>query len=171
MVVASDNMALAADAELAQAFRVAAAVLDPEVPVITLAELGVLRGVSRRRGTVVVTLTPTYTGCPATAAIQLLVETALLEAGIGTAQVETVLAPPWTTDDISESGRAKLKAYGIAPPHATPPDGLFANDVVDCPRCGSFQTTKLSEFGSTPCKAQWRCDDCREPFDYFKCHR
>jgi ring-1,2-phenylacetyl-CoA epoxidase subunit PaaD len=171
MVTTSEMARQDADADVARAYAIAAAVLDPEVPVITLAELGVLRGVSRRAGAVVVTLTPTYTGCPATAAIQLLVETALLEAGLKNAWVETVLSPPWTTDDISESGRAKLKAYGIAPPNATTPEGLFANDVVDCPRCGSAHTTKLSEFGSTACKAQWRCDDCREPFDYFKCHR
>jgi ring-1,2-phenylacetyl-CoA epoxidase subunit PaaD len=171
MVTASQLPRQDADADVARAYTIAAAVLDPEVPVITLAELGVLRGVSRRDGTVVVTLTPTYTGCPATAAIQLLVETALLDAGLKNTRVETVLSPPWTTDDMSKSGRAKLKAYGIAPPNATLPQGLFANDAVDCPRCGSAHTTKLSEFGSTACKAQWRCDACREPFDYFKCHR
>ncbi len=159
------------DTEVQRAREVAAAVLDPEVPVINLEELGVLRGVARRDGRIVVTLTPTYTGCPATAAIQMAVEVALLEANISGAQVETVLSPAWTTDDISESGRAKLKAYGIAPPNRTAPSGLFEVEIVACPLCGSQHTSKVSEFGSTACKAQWRCESCREPFDYFKCHR
>jgi ring-1,2-phenylacetyl-CoA epoxidase subunit PaaD len=159
------------DRDVTRARAIAAAVLDPEVPVITLDELGVLRDVSRRAGKIVVTLTPTYTGCPATAAIQLAVEVALVDAGIAGARVETVLSPAWTTDDISDSGRAKLLAYGIAPPNKTAPLGLFAEDVVQCPKCGSQHTSKVSEFGSTACKAQWRCNACREPFDYFKCHR
>ncbi len=159
------------DAEVRRAWGIAAAVLDPEVPVITLEELGVLRGVGRRDGRVVVTLTPTYTGCPATAAIQLAVEVALLDAGVHGARVETVLSPAWTTDDITEAGREKLRAYGIAPPNKTVPGALFDDGVVACPMCGSMQTVKVSEFGSTACKAQWRCKSCREPFDYFKCHR
>jgi ring-1,2-phenylacetyl-CoA epoxidase subunit PaaD len=159
------------DTDLQRAHQVAAAVLDPEVPVISLKELGVLRGVARRGGHIVVTLTPTYTGCPATAAIQLAVEVALMDAGIHGARVETVLSPAWTTDDISETGRAKLLAYGIAPPNKTKPGGLFEADVVACPKCSSKHTTQVSEFGSTACKALWRCEDCREPFDYFKCHR
>ncbi len=161
----------ATDSELQRAHDVAAAVLDPEIPVVTLNDLGVLRGVIRRDGGIVVRLTPTYTGCPATAAIQMAVEAALLDAGLTTARVETVLSPAWTTDDITETGRAKLRAYGIAPPNTSAPRGLFETEHVDCPKCGSRQTTKLSEFGSTACKAQWRCDSCREPFDYFKCHR
>ncbi len=159
------------DADVQRAWAIAAAVLDPEVPVITLEELGVLRGVAQRGANVVVTLTPTYTGCPATAAIQLAVEVALMDAGIRSARVETVLSPAWTTDDISETGRAKLLAYGIAPPNKTKPRGLFEHDVVACPKCSSLNTTQVSEFGSTACKALWRCEDCREPFDYFKCHR
>ena len=169
MVAAAGSVAI--DTELERARDVAAAVLDPEIPVITLAELGVLRSAARRDGRIVVTLTPTYTGCPATAAIHMAVETALLDAGLPNARVETVLSPAWTTDDITAAGRAKLRAYGIAPPNKTAPEGLFADDHVDCPKCGSAHTTKLSEFGSTACKAQWRCDSCREPFDYFKCHR
>jgi ring-1,2-phenylacetyl-CoA epoxidase subunit PaaD len=159
------------DADVRRARTIAAAVLDPEVPVITLEELGVLRGVALREGRIVVTLTPTYTGCPATAAIQLAVEVALMDAGIEGARVETVLSPAWTTDDISETGRAKLLAYGIAPPSKIKRDGLFSDDLVACPKCESQQTVKVSEFGSTACKALWRCADCREPFDYFKCHR
>ena len=160
-----------ADVALTRAFAIAAAVLDPEVPVLTLEDLGVLRGVVRRDGHIVVLLTPTYTGCPATAVIQLAVEMALLAAGIPNAVVQTVLSPPWTTDDLTAAGRAKLLAYGIAPPGKGSPAMLFADEQVACPKCRSLQTQKISEFGSTACKAQWRCEACREPFDYFKCHR
>ena len=171
MVTAALPSQVEADDDLARARAAAAAVLDPEVPVLTLADLGVLRDVFRRDGQIVVTLTPTYTGCPATAAIQMAVETALLDAGLTTARVETVLSPPWTTDDLTEDGRRKLTAYGIAPPNRTVAAGLFAVETVACPKCGSLQTVKISDFGSTACKALWRCEACREPFDYFKCHR
>jgi ring-1,2-phenylacetyl-CoA epoxidase subunit PaaD len=145
-------------------------VFDPEIPVLTLEDLGVLRGVERRDGRIVVELTPTYTGCPATLAIRLAVEAALAEAGLADARVETVLAPPWSTDDISEEGRRKLKAFGIAPPgRARGVRALFADEAVACPKCGSTHTAKISEFGSTPCKALWRCESCAEPFDAFKC--
>ncbi|MDX2159543.1 MAG: 1,2-phenylacetyl-CoA epoxidase subunit PaaD [Hyphomicrobiaceae bacterium] len=159
------------DPELARALAVAAAVPDPEIPVVTLADLGILKGGERRGGRIVIALTPTYTGCPATLAIRLDVEAALLAAGIADARVETILSPPWSTDDITFSGREKLRAYGIAPPPERSPKGalLFGTDAVACPRCGSTATSRISEFGSTPCKALWRCDDCREPFDVFKC--
>ena len=158
------------DTELARAHRIAAAVLDPEIPVLTLEDLGVLRGVQRREGRVVVKLTPTYTGCPATLAIQFAVEAALAEAGMTDARVETVLSPPWSTDQISEEGRRKLKEFGIAPPNrAAGPRALFGEETVACPKCGSAETAKVSEFGSTACKAHWRCNSCAEPFDYFKC--
>ena len=130
------------------------------------------RGVERLGGEICVRITPTYTGCPATLAIRLAVETALIEAGLETARVETVLSPPWTTDDITEAGRAKLRAYGIAPPGRRRQGqgaGLFAEETVPCPRCNSTTTSRVSEFGSTACKALWRCETCREPFDYFKC--
>jgi ring-1,2-phenylacetyl-CoA epoxidase subunit PaaD len=137
--------------------------------VLTLADLGVLRGVERRDGRIVVKLTPTYTGCPATLAIQLSVGVALAEAGLE-ARVETVLSPPWSTDDITEEGRRKLEAYGIAPPsRAGGVRALFGEETVACPKCGSTQTARISEFGSTACKALWRCEACAEPFDYFKC--
>ena len=152
------------------AYDVAAEVLDPEIPVLTLEDLGVLRGVERRDGRVVVRLTPTYTGCPATLAIRLAVEAALAQAGLAEATVETVLSPPWTTDDITEEGRRKLKEFGIAPPaRAGGVRALFANETIACPKCGSTHTTRISEFGSTPCKALWRCESCAEPFDAFKC--
>ena len=176
MVAADKGITLAdatfkMDADVARAFDVAAAVLDPEIPVLTLADLGVMRGACRRDGKIVVSITPTYTGCPATAAIQLAVEIALAEAGLADARVETVLSPSWTTDDITADGRAKLKAFGIAPPGKGSPAQLFADEQVECPQCGSTQTVRISEFGSTACKALWRCESCREPFDYFKCHR
>jgi ring-1,2-phenylacetyl-CoA epoxidase subunit PaaD len=156
--------------QLAHARRIAAAVVDPEIPVLTLEDLGVLRGVERRKGCIVVKLTPTYTGCPATLAIKLAVEAALAEAGMANARVETVLSPPWSTDDITEEGRRKLKEFGIAPPaRGARSRSLFADETVACPKCGSTATVKISEFGSTACKALWRCEACAEPFDYFKC--
>jgi len=158
------------DAELERARVIAATVVDPEIPVLTLKDLGVLRGVEHRDGRIVVKLTPTYTGCPATLAIQLAVETALRERGFEEARVETVLSPPWTTDDITEEGRRKLREFGIAPPNrGGGVRALFGEESVACPRCGSTATTKISAFGSTACKALWRCETCAEPFDYFKC--
>ena len=158
------------DAQLAHAWNAAAAVLDPEIPVLTIGDLGILRGVERRDGHIVVRITPTYTGCPATLAIRLAVEAALLDAGLPAARVETVLSPAWSTDDITAEGGRKLREFGIAPPRRRGRDhDLFTQDTVACPRCSSTQTTRISEFGSTACKALWRCEDCREPFDYFKC--
>jgi ring-1,2-phenylacetyl-CoA epoxidase subunit PaaD len=155
---------------LARARAAAAAVVDPEIPILTLEDLGILRGVAHRGGQIVVELTPTYIGCPATFAIRLAVEAALAAAGLPEARVVTQLSPPWSTEAITETGRRKLKAFGIAPPaRATGPGALFRDAKLACPRCGSTKTSKLSEFGSTACKAQWRCDACREPFDYFKC--
>ena len=133
---------------------------DPEIPVVSVVDLGIVRAVTPER----VALTPTYTGCPATLVIETIVRAALDEAGFGHLRIDTVLSPPWTTDWISEEGKAKLKAYGIAPPQ---PAGQRA---VECPQCGSLATEEVSRFGSTPCKAQWRCRDCLEPFDLFKCH-
>ena len=155
---------------LARARAAVAAVVDPEIPILTLEDLGILRGVAHRDGKIVVELTPTYIGCPATFAIRLAVEAALAAAGLREVRVVTLLSPAWSTDAITESGRRKLKAFGIAPPvGAKNPGALFHDTAVVCPRCGSSKTSKLSEFGSTACKAQWRCDACREPFDYFKC--
>jgi ring-1,2-phenylacetyl-CoA epoxidase subunit PaaD len=134
---------------------------DPEIPVVSVVDLGIVRGVDVEGRRVV--LTPTYTGCPATLAIERMVREALDRAGHGDFRVETVLSPPWTTDWISEEGKAKLAAYGIAPPRR----GVRE---VECPQCGSTDTEEISRFGSTPCKAQWRCRSCAEPFDLFKCH-
>ncbi|MGD9804186.1 MAG: 1,2-phenylacetyl-CoA epoxidase subunit PaaD [Hyphomicrobiaceae bacterium] len=158
------------DEILARAYAVVAAVPDPEIPIVTLADLGILRSVQRNGSAIEVTLTPTYTGCPATLPIQRDVEAALRAAGIRDARVHVILSPPWTTDDITEEGRRKLRDYGIAPPPRSSRSGaLFETPVVSCPRCGSFATNRISEFGSTPCKALWRCETCREPFDVFKC--
>lgn len=151
------------DPQMLAAWAAASAVLDPEIPVLTLEDLGVLRGVERRGDRIIIKLTPTYIGCPATHAITRDVEAALFDAGLTDASVETVLSPPWSTDEISEDGRRKLREFGIAPPLDA------ARDAVPCPRCGSTHTERISEFGSTACKALWRCAVCREPFDYFKC--
>ncbi|MFC3166206.1 1,2-phenylacetyl-CoA epoxidase subunit PaaD [Ciceribacter thiooxidans] len=152
---------------------------DPEIPVISLTDLGIIRDVAWDGDTLVVAVTPTYSGCPATTVINLDIEAALRDHGIDKLRLERRLSPPWTTDWISEAGREKLRAYGIAPPiDGTAADGRLTarasrlagtNLAVACPRCGSTRTEKVSQFGSTPCKASYRCSDCLEPFDYFKC--
>ena len=160
------------DAELRQrAWNVAAGVVDPEIPVLTIADLGVLRDVTIKDGCVEVAITPTYSGCPAMNMITLEIGLALERRGIRNPKVRTVLSPAWTTDWMSDDGRRKLKEYGIAPPQAASSRrALFGEQQVTCPQCGSDDTELLSEFGSTSCKALWRCRSCREPFDYFKCH-
>jgi len=161
------------EADLRQrAWDAASAVVDPEIPVLTIADLGVLREVTLRDdGGVEVAITPTYSGCPAMNMIAFEVEIALERAGFANPSVRTVLSPAWTTDWMSEDGRRKLKDYGIAPPlPASSRRALFGIQQVQCPQCGSRDTELLSEFGSTSCKALWRCRGCREPFDYFKCH-
>ena len=165
-------IAMLDDAALQQhAWDVAARVVDPEIPVLTIADLGVLRDVSVNQGRVEVAITPTYSGCPAMNMITLEIELALEREGFRDSKVRTVLAPAWTTDWMSEAGRRKLREYGIAPPQgASSRRALFGKDVVACPQCGSDDTEVLSEFGSTACKALWRCKACREPFDYLKCH-
>ncbi len=152
------------------AWNAAATVVDPEIPVLTIADLGVLRGVTETEGAVEVTITPTYSGCPAMGVITLDVELALARAGL-TGHVRLVMEPAWTTDWMTQEGRAKLSAYGIAPPAKTAGRrALFAETEVACPRCGSLATETLAEFGSTSCKALRRCLTCREPFDHFRCH-
>jgi len=154
-----------------RAWDAAASVVDPEIPVLTIADLGVLREVSVSDGHVEVAITPTYSGCPAMNMIALEIELALEREGFSKPRVRTVLSPAWTTDWMSEDGRRKLKEYGIAPPIASHSRrALFGVQEVPCPQCGSNDTELLSEFGSTSCKALWRCRSCREPFDYFKCH-
>ncbi|MEA3010672.1 MAG: ring,2-phenylacetyl-CoA epoxidase subunit PaaD [Sphingomonadales bacterium] len=130
---------------------------DPEIPVISIVELGIVRSVEPHR----VVITPTYMGCPATQVIERDIRDALDSAGYRQVRIETALSPAWTTDWITPQGRAKLLAYGIAPP---------TRGAVPCPQCGSAETEEISRFGSTPCKSLWRCRACAEPFDLFKCH-
>lgn len=145
-------------------------VTDPEIPVLTIADLGILRSVSVQGETVEVTITPTYSGCPAMQMITLDIETTLARAGIK-AHVHTSLSPAWTTDWLTDAARRKLAAYGIAPPeHSASRRALFGEARPVCPRCGSADTEEISEFGSTACKSLHRCRACREPFDAFKCH-
>ena len=165
-------VAVLEEADLQQrAWDAAASVVDPEIPVLTIADLGVLREVTVHDGRVEVAITPTYSGCPAMNMIALEIELALDRAGFHGSQVLTVLSPAWTTDWMSEEGWQKLRDYGIAPPEPkSSRRALFGVQQVNCPQCGSDNTELLSEFGSTSCKALWRCKSCREPFDYFKCH-
>ncbi|MDU9005917.1 1,2-phenylacetyl-CoA epoxidase subunit PaaD [Sedimentitalea todarodis] len=137
---------------------------DPEIPVISVVDLGIVRDVAWDGDTLEVAVTPTYSGCPATRVISMDIETALHDRGVQDIRIRTQISPPWTTDWLSEKGRAKLIEYGIAPPQPAGGGGPEA-----CPRCDSRDVERISQFGSTPCKAQWRCRDCLEPFDYFKC--
>lgn len=169
-------MTTMADTAIDGARRIAAAraalapLTDPEIPVLTLDDLGIIREITIVDGRLDVAIMPTYSGCPATAAIRLDVERALAAAGLDDARVRTVLSPAWSTDFITAEGRRKLLAYGIAPPPRAGRRALFGPEpAVACPRCGATDTEKLSEFGSTACKAYWRCRVCREPFDAFKC--
>lgn len=153
----------------ARAWAAAAAVEDPELPCVTVADLGILRSVTLSDGVAVASVAPTYQGCPAVLAIEFAIEAALRDAGFEP-RIERVLAPAWTTDWITSEGREKLRAYGIAPP--VPGSGkaaLFDVPQVACPRCDSQDTRQISAFGSTACKAQYQCQSCAEPFDYFKC--
>jgi ring-1,2-phenylacetyl-CoA epoxidase subunit PaaD len=171
-MVAAAALALEDERLRRRALEVAGAVPDPEIPVLTIADLGVLRDARvTADGCVEVDITPTYSGCPAMNAIAFHVEHSLAEAGIEGARVRLVLSPAWTTDWMSEAGRQKLREYGIAPPapRATRRALFGMEEEVACPRCDSVATEKLSEFGSTACKALWRCTACREPFDQFKC--
>ncbi len=136
-------------------------IADPEIPVLSITDLGIVRDVDCSDG-VTVSVAPTYSGCPATEVIEASVVAALLERGVDTVRVERVLSPPWTTDWITPEGREKLRLYGIAPPERR-------DRAIACPRCAAENTELVSEFGSTACKASYRCLDCLEPFEYFKC--
>jgi ring-1,2-phenylacetyl-CoA epoxidase subunit PaaD len=159
-------------------------VADPEIPVISIVDLGIVREVRWDEGgnppAVVVTVTPTYSGCPATEVIAAAIREALDRAGFGDAVVQTRLSPAWTTDWLTPAGREKLRSYGIAPPVGNAAEQVIdisrilrhrpVEPIVACPRCNSTRTQLTSQFGSTPCKALYRCTACKEPFDYFKCH-
>lgn len=144
-----------------------ARVPDPEIPAVSVIDLGIVREIAADT----VTITPTYTGCPATIAIEQSIREALDANGFADVAIETTLSPPWSTDWISDKGREDLRAYGIAPPPKGAGAASLKNQTAaECPQCGSSNTEELSRFGSTPCKALWRCKACAEPFDRFKCH-
>lgn len=148
-------------------------VADPEIPVLTIVDLGIVRDVQIDGAHVQVTITPTYTGCPAMKLIEDQIKEKLEEKGIQDIGVDLVISPAWTTDWLTESGKNKLREYGIAPPeNEVDKSVLFAAPtVVPCPKCKSRNTRMISQFGSTACKAHYQCNDCLEPFDYFKCLR
>jgi ring-1,2-phenylacetyl-CoA epoxidase subunit PaaD len=155
---------------VAQAWQVLAQVPDPEIPVISVTELGIVRDIKAVDESLTVVVTPTYSGCPATEAIETAIRDALREAGASEVRIETRLAPPWTTDWLDPAAAAKLRAHGIAPPGAAAAAQTIRMmpRAPACPRCGSSDTERLSEFGATACKALYRCGACREPFEYFK---
>lgn len=164
-----ENAACRARTDGSPLWDIAASVLDPEIPVLTIADLGILREVSEGdTGQVHVRITPTYSGCPAMEAIRADIEAAFAAAGRDQVSIEFVLSPAWTTDDMSEAGKAKLHAYGIAPPEPRGDGPVALSLSVRCTHCGSPDTRELSRFGSTACKSLWVCNRCREPFDYFK---
>jgi ring-1,2-phenylacetyl-CoA epoxidase subunit PaaD len=147
---------------------------DPEVPVLSIIDLGIVRDVKMNENEIEVIITPTYTGCPAMEMIAATIKIELATLGFKKVKVTQVLSPAWTTDWMSEEGKRKLKEYGIAPPNVKQQGcdpKLFAEaEAVQCPHCNSYHTHRISEFGSTACKALYQCEDCKEPFDYFKCH-
>lgn len=151
-----------------------AAVPDPEIPVVSVVDLGIVRKISWENDVLNVDITPTYSGCPATSVIALDIETALIKKGLENIKIRSVLSPAWTTAWISEGGRQKLKAYGIVPPvEGDTCAGMISltgskQAAIECPQCDSSDIERISQFGSTPCKASYRCKNCLEPFDYFK---
>jgi ring-1,2-phenylacetyl-CoA epoxidase subunit PaaD len=156
----------------ATVYRVLEQVVDPEIPVLSVMDMGVVRDVKESGGEIEVTITPTYSGCPAMDVIATEIKSALERNGFPVVKIKTVLSPAWTTDWITEAGKEKLRKYGIAPPEHSTADKnalLGKSKTVKCPRCGSEHTEMISHFGSTACKALWKCIDCKEPFDYFKC--
>ena len=178
----ADNATIGAESGLArdanvlvEVWRALGNVVDPEIPVVSIVELGIVRSVRREDGCLVVTVTPTYSGCPATRVIESDVRAAVKAAVGEEPRIVTALAPPWTTDWIAPEALLKLQDAGIAPPGAAQRSGSTVKFVrararVQCPNCGSYRTSELARFGSTACKAQYRCADCLEPFDYFKPH-
>lgn len=171
-LIASDGGAREADeSDLPRAWQVLAQVMDPEVPAVSVVDLGIIREVSWGDGHLRVAVTPTYSGCPATELIESEIARALERAGFRAPRLERRLAPAWTTDWISAQGRERLRAFGIAPPAGSTSKRslLGEKDEVCCPHCGSHDTEVVSQFGSTACKALYRCRACLEPFDYFKC--
>jgi ring-1,2-phenylacetyl-CoA epoxidase subunit PaaD len=159
---------------VAKVMQLLEGVPDPEVPVLSVVDLGIIREVRVDSAAVTVVITPTYTGCPAMDMIRATIRMTLASAGYNPVDIQTVLSPAWTTEWLSENARQKLEAFGIAPPNPVPSvchlDLFQPDDAVRCPRCQSYRTELVSRFGSTACKALYKCNDCHEPFDYFKCH-
>ena len=165
-----------------QVWQILATVNDPEVPVLSVVDLGIVRNVFIENedtsdsavDKIIITITPTYSGCPAMDVISMQIRIALLQNGFKNIQINSVLSPAWTTEWMTEAGKNKLKAYGIAPPNPQQSvcsiQPFQAQEAIQCPRCNSYHTEMISQFGSTACKALYRCLDCKEPFDYFKCH-
>lgn len=169
---------MATHPDSAQVWQWLAEVPDPEIPVISITDLGIVRSVAHEGETLVVSVTPTYSGCPATGVISLEIDRKLREHGVENLEIRRQLSPPWTSDWLSADARERLRRYGIAPPVDGAAAGQVAGrvrrlagqaPVVACPRCGAKETERVSAFGSTPCKAAYRCRSCLEPFDYFKC--
>ncbi|MFW0765753.1 1,2-phenylacetyl-CoA epoxidase subunit PaaD [Trabulsiella odontotermitis] len=162
------RLATIAPADVRQIWALLGQIPDPEVPVLTITDLGMVRSVAPQGDGWVIGFTPTYSGCPATEHLLGEIRRAMIENGYTPVHIVLQLDPPWTTDWMSASARERLRQYGISPPQAhTCHAGI--PETVNCPRCGSNHSTLISEFGSTACKALYRCDSCREPFDYFKC--
>ena len=155
------------NSEIEKISAILAEVTDPEIPVLTITDLGIVRDVKLNGDEVEVIITPTYTGCPAMDMIAMNIKLALIENGYSKVKITSVLAPAWTTDWMSEDGKRKLKEYGIAAPNKK---FVVAVDGIECPLCNSINTKLISEFSSTACKALYQCQDCKEPFDYFKCY-
>lgn len=146
-------------------------VYDPEIPVLSITDLGIVRDIKIDKNTIEIVITPTYSGCPAMDAISMNIKMALLKNGFKKIKVSSQLSPAWTTDWITEIGKQKLKAYGIAPPVGKYFDAESLEQLqIECPLCHSVNTKLISQFGSTSCKALYQCNECKEPFDYFKCH-
>ena len=148
-------------------------VKDPEVPVLSIIDLGIVRHVDVENGSICITITPTYSGCPAMDVISMDIRLKLIEKGFRNVSIQQQLSPAWTTDWMSEEGKKKLKAFGIAPPNPKQQfctSEMFQQEAVQCPRCDSYHTELISQFGSTACKSMYRCLDCKEAFDHFKCH-
>lgn len=154
-------------------WKILGEVKDPEVPVLSILDLGIVRSVSTQDNKISIVITPTYSGCPAMDAIAMDIRLKLMEKGFRGVSIQHQLSPAWTTDWMSEEGKQKLKAFGIAPPNPKQQfcsSDMFRQEAVQCPHCNSYHTQLISQFGSTACKAMYRCLDCREAFDYFKCH-
>jgi len=167
-------MSIATKISIQKIWQLLEEVPDPEVPVLSVIDLGIIRDVKVNENDLEVIITPTYSGCPAMDMITMNIKLALIEHGYNNVKVTSVLSPAWTTDWMSEEGKLKLKKYGITPPNPKQQvcdDNLFTpHEAVQCPHCDSWHTHRISEFGSTACKALYQCNDCKEPFDYFKCH-